>query len=80
MIALAKKRKRVLTVYQNRRWDGDFKTVKKIVESGVLGRVVEYEERFERFRPNYGRETGGKKTNRRIPCCWNWGRIWWIRR
>ncbi len=51
LIALAKKRKRVLTVYQNRRWDGDFKTVKKIVESGVLGRVVEYEERFERFRP-----------------------------
>jgi scyllo-inositol 2-dehydrogenase (NADP+) len=51
LIALAKEKKRLLTVYQNRRWDGDFKTVKSIVEGGALGRVVEYEGRFERFRP-----------------------------
>jgi scyllo-inositol 2-dehydrogenase (NADP+) len=51
LIALARKKKRFLTVYQNRRWDGDFLTVKKILDSGTLGRVVEYEVRFERFRP-----------------------------
>lgn len=51
LIALAKEQKRLLTVYQNRRWDGDFQTVKKILEAGTLGRVVEYEVRFERFRP-----------------------------
>ncbi len=51
LIALAKEKGRLLVVYQNRRWDGDFKTVKKVVESGALGRVAEYEARFERFRP-----------------------------
>ena len=40
LIALAKEKGRLLVVYQNRRWDGDFKTVKKMVESGALGRVV----------------------------------------
>ena len=42
---------RLVTVYQDRRWDGDFETVKKIVQSGALGTVVEYECRFDRFRP-----------------------------
>jgi scyllo-inositol 2-dehydrogenase (NADP+) len=51
LIALAKEKKRLLTVYQNRRWDGDFQTVKKILQAGTLGRVAEYEVRFERFRP-----------------------------
>ena len=51
LIALAKQKKRLLTVYQNRRWDGDFQTVKKILKAGTLGRVAEYEVRFERFRP-----------------------------
>jgi scyllo-inositol 2-dehydrogenase (NADP+) len=40
----------LITVYQDRRWDGDFGTVKKIVQSGRLGTVVEYEARFDRFR------------------------------
>ena len=51
LIALAKEQKRLLVVYQNRRWDGDFQTVKKIKESGQLGHIVEYEARYERFRP-----------------------------
>jgi predicted dehydrogenase len=52
LIELARQQKRLLTVYQNRRWDGDFRTVKKIVESGVLGRLAEYETRYDRFRPD----------------------------
>jgi len=63
LIGLAKEEKRLLTVYQNRRWDGDFQTVKRILEAGTLGRVVEYEVRYERFRtelrPNSWRERDG---------------------
>jgi len=60
LIELAKKRNRILSVHHNRRWDGDFKTVKKVVESKVLGDIVEYQARFDRFRnffmPNAWRE------------------------
>jgi predicted dehydrogenase len=40
-----------LTVFQNRRWDGDFLTVRRLVEAGELGEVVRLDSRFERFRP-----------------------------
>jgi predicted dehydrogenase len=40
-----------VTVFQNRRWDGDFLTVRRLVEEGALGDVVRFESRFERFRP-----------------------------
>jgi scyllo-inositol 2-dehydrogenase (NADP+) len=51
LVRLAAERGRLITVYQVRRWDGDFATVKQIVQSGRLGTVVEYECRFDRFRP-----------------------------
>ncbi|RKF24159.1 Gfo/Idh/MocA family oxidoreductase [Micromonospora globbae] len=41
-----------LTVFQNRRWDGDFLTVRRLVEQGELGRVTRFESRFERWRPS----------------------------
>ncbi|MET8778629.1 Gfo/Idh/MocA family oxidoreductase [Nocardia sp. NPDC004654] len=40
-----------LSVFQNRRWDGDFRTVRELVESGGLGAVRRFESRFERWRP-----------------------------
>jgi scyllo-inositol 2-dehydrogenase (NADP+) len=40
-----------LTVFQNRRWDGDFLTLRSIVDRGLLGPIVRYESRFERYRP-----------------------------
>ncbi len=40
-----------LSVYQNRRWDADLLTVKKLVEAGRLGDVYRFESRFERFDP-----------------------------
>ncbi len=52
LIDLAKKNSLVLSVYQNRRWDSDFLTVKKILENEMLGRVVEFNGSFDRFR-NY---------------------------
>jgi scyllo-inositol 2-dehydrogenase (NADP+) len=50
LVSLAKNRGRLMTVYQDRRWDGAFLTVKKLVNSGALGTVAEYEARFDRFR------------------------------
>lgn len=40
-----------LTVFQNRRWDGDLLTVRRLLDAGELGRVHRFESRFERFRP-----------------------------
>jgi len=50
LVSLAAERGRLLSVYQDRRWDGAFLTVKKLVQSGALGKVAEYEARFDRFR------------------------------
>lgn len=50
LVRLAEQRGRLLSVYQDRRWDGAFLTVKKLVGAGALGTVVEYEARFDRFR------------------------------
>jgi len=52
LIKLADKHKRLLSVFQNRRWDGDFLTVRKILENEFLGRLVEFESNYMRYR-NY---------------------------
>lgn len=49
---LTEKKKLKLCVYQNRRYDSDFLTVKKILSEDKLGDIVEAEIRFERFNPN----------------------------
>jgi predicted dehydrogenase len=50
-IETARERKKLLTVYQNRRWDGDFLTVRHLIAAGRLGRVFRFESRFTRWRP-----------------------------
>jgi scyllo-inositol 2-dehydrogenase (NADP+) len=50
LIAIAKERKLVVSAFQNRRWDGDFKTVCNVLKSGVLGRLVVFESHYDRFR------------------------------
>lgn len=52
LVELARARKRLITVFQNRRWDGDFKTVQQLIANGTLGRLVIYESHFDRYRPN----------------------------
>jgi predicted dehydrogenase len=49
---LAEKNRRILSVYQNRRWDGDFLTVQRLFAENKLGRVVLFESHFDRFRPH----------------------------
>lgn len=51
LIELAASRGLVLSVFQNRRWDNDFLTVKHSIEQGWLGKVFHYEAHFDRFRP-----------------------------
>jgi scyllo-inositol 2-dehydrogenase (NADP+) len=50
LIALAAARSRMLSVFHNRRWDGDFRTVRALVESGRLGEIMLCEMAWDRFR------------------------------
>ena len=52
LIRLAEEKGLLLTVFQNRRFDGDFLTVKQILQSGELGRIVEFQSAFQRYRPD----------------------------
>jgi len=51
LVARAAATGRSLTVFQNRRWDGDFLTVRRLMADGTLGRVHRFESRFDRWRP-----------------------------
>jgi predicted dehydrogenase len=51
LVELAKAKQRVLSVYHNRRFVGDFVTLKKILSDGALGRIAVFESHFDRFRP-----------------------------
>ena len=51
LFALAEKSNLMLQCYQNRRFDSDFLTVQKVIESGVLGEILEVEMHFDYFRP-----------------------------
>lgn len=51
LFELSKRLNKVLCVFQNRRYDSDFQTVKKVVESGILGEILSYEAHFDRYKP-----------------------------
>jgi scyllo-inositol 2-dehydrogenase (NADP+) len=51
LVKFAKEQCRLLTVYQNRRYDGDFQAVVQLAASGTLGRIVRFESNYDRFRP-----------------------------
>jgi predicted dehydrogenase len=52
LIDLAQKNNVILTVFQNRRWDSDFLTTQQVLKSKLLGRIVEFEAHYDRYR-NY---------------------------
>lgn len=52
LIALAKEKGKKISVYQNRRWDSDFQTVRKVIGEKWLGDVVEAEIHFDRYDQN----------------------------
>ena len=51
LVQFAKDANRLLTVYQNRRYDGDFQAARQLAEAGTLGRIVRFETSYDRFRP-----------------------------
>jgi len=50
LIDISSKTGKLICVYQNRRWDTDFLTVRKLMSDGKLGRVVEFETHFDRYK------------------------------
>jgi len=61
LVREARERSVMLTVFQNRRWDGDFLTLRGLLEQGALEEVERFESRFERWRPELSggwRESG----------------------
>jgi len=66
LIKLAKQKGKLLSVYQNRRYDSDFKVIRKIVQSGWLGEIVEAEFHYDRYNeqlsPKAHKETPGPGT------------------
>jgi predicted dehydrogenase len=51
VLAEARRRGVPISVFHNRRWDGDFLTVRRLVAGGALGKVFRFESRYERWRP-----------------------------
>ncbi|KAF8591475.1 oxidoreductase [Ramaria rubella] len=50
LLTLAKSKQLVLYPFQNRRWDSDFLTVRKLIQDGTLGDLTEFESHFDRYR------------------------------
>ena len=61
LIKLSRKYKRNIFVYHNRRWDSDFKTLKRIVDEDILGEIYEFEAHFDRYRPELAYERWKEK-------------------
>ncbi|MFB2862757.1 oxidoreductase [Aeromonas sp. MdU4] len=62
LVELAEKQQRLLSIFHNRRWDGDFLTVRRLLADGSLGQVAQFESHFDRYRPEVRqrwREAGG---------------------
>jgi predicted dehydrogenase len=55
LILIARKMDRRLFPFQNRRWDGDFLTVKQILDQKLLGKVMDFESHFDRYNPTISR-------------------------
>lgn len=52
LIALANRQQKILSVFQNKRLESDYLDAQKVIESGALGRIVEVEWRYDRYRTN----------------------------
>ena len=64
LAALAKEKNLVLAVYQNRRFDSDFLTVKKLIDEGKFGELSEFQSNFDRFKGEAATTKMWKEENR----------------
>ncbi|MHC5228928.1 Gfo/Idh/MocA family oxidoreductase [Enterococcus sp. LJL99] len=60
LLALAKEKNLVIMPFQNRRFDSDFLTLKKVIERNYLGELVELEAHIDYYRPNHTERIGTK--------------------
>jgi predicted dehydrogenase len=51
VVAVAARSPGVLSIFQNRRWDSDFLTLRRLIAAGELGEIVQFESHYDRFRP-----------------------------
>lgn len=73
LIELAQRKGRMLSVFHNRRWDGDFMTVQKVIRSGALGRLVEFESHYDRYRPTIDSATWKERKGAGVSILYNLG-------
>lgn len=60
LISAAEREGVALSVYQNRRWDSDYLTLRKLIDAGALGSITRFESRVERYSPQaLGNASGG---------------------
>jgi len=52
VVDTAERCRRIVSVFQNRRWDSDYLGVKQVIDGGLIGEVVHFESHIDRFRPN----------------------------
>ena len=73
LIKLAKKKNLTLSVYQNRRYDSDFKTVKKVLDENLLGEIVDVEIRYDRFVPELSYKVHKETPTPGVGCIYDLG-------
>ena len=52
VLATADRCRRIVSVFQNRRWDSDYLGIKQVIDDGLIGEVAHFESHIDRFRPN----------------------------
>jgi scyllo-inositol 2-dehydrogenase (NADP+) len=73
LIDLAKKKNVKLSVYQNRRYDSDYKTVKKILDEGWLGKIVDAEIHYDRYVPQLSYKVHKETPTPAVGCLYDLG-------
>ena len=52
VVETAERCQRIVSVFQNRRWDSDYLGIKRVIDSGLIGDVAHFESHIDRFRPD----------------------------
>ncbi len=73
LIELAKKKNLKLSVYQNRRYDSDYRTVKKILDEGWIGDLIDMEIRYDRYAPSLSYKQHKETPTPAVGCLYDLG-------
>jgi scyllo-inositol 2-dehydrogenase (NADP+) len=73
LIALAKEKNLVLSVFHNRRYDSDFRTIKKVLDEKLLGDIVDAEFHYDRYTPELSYKTHKETPTPGVGCIYDLG-------